>query len=151
MPRKKTRTRHARVREAPAEYVRSSDRLLVDTHVWLWWRALDSRLGSDARAAIENAHEVRFSAASAWEIAIKLARGRLELPGNPDLAVELERDGFVPLPISLEHAVASAHLPPLHRDPFDRILVAQARIEGLTLVTADPMMSRYDVPILTAT
>lgn len=125
--------------------------LLVDTHIWLWWRADDPKLGPAARKAIRNAREVRFSAASAWEIAIKQALGKVRLPrdiGDIDLSAELALDGFVPLAISIDHALAVALLPPIHRDPFDRMLVAQASIEGLTLVTADPEFSAYDVPLL---
>jgi PIN domain nuclease of toxin-antitoxin system len=117
-------------------------RLLVDTHVFLWWRADDSRLGEAARQAIRDGQsDVFLSAASIWEIAIKHSLGRLEIPAPASAAAM--RLGFEPLPISLAHAEAAALLPPLHRDPFDRMLVAQARTEGLTLVTHDPVIRAY--------
>lgn len=126
-------------------------RLLLDTHVWLWWQAGDRRLGAEAVRAIGQAAEVRFSAVSAWEVAIKSAIGKLVLPSGADVAAELERDGFQTLAVELAHAEALRGLPPLHRDPFDRMLVAQALVEGLTLVTADPALARYGVPTVDAT
>lgn len=125
-------------------------RLLLDTHVWLWWQAGDRRLGPAARHAIGAAAEARFSAASAWEIAIKSALGKLALPAGADIEAELERDGFVPLPVEIVHALGVRALPALHGDPFDRLLVAQARAEGFTLVTADPALGRYGVPVMDA-
>ena len=142
--------RARRVRETPAAYSAGSGRLLVDTHVWLWWRAADSRLNRSARDAITNAAEVHFSAASAWELAIKRSLGKLRLPPGADVAAALARDGFLTLPISVDHAIAAGGLPGIHRDPCDRMLVAQARIEDLTLVTADALLARYDVPVLLA-
>ena len=126
-------------------------RLLLDTHVWLWWQADDPRLGPAARRNIHSAAEVRFSAASAWEIAIKSALGKLRLPRGADIDAELARDGFVPLAVEIAHADGVRALPALHRDPFDRLLVAQALAEGLTLVTADAALARYDVPVVDAT
>jgi PIN domain nuclease of toxin-antitoxin system len=126
-------------------------RLLLDTHVWLWWQADDSRLGPAARRYLASAREVRFSAASAWEIAIKCAIGKLTLPKNADIEYELERDGFVPLSVDIAHTDAVRTLPALHRDPFDRLLVAQALAEGLTIITADPDLARYDVSVVDAT
>ena len=146
---KPRRKRPARVRETPRGYAtQRAGRLLLDSHVWLWWRTLDPRLGLGTRAAIANAHEVCLSVASVWELAIKRQLGKLKVPRDIDLATEFARDGFVPVTITIEHALAAASLPPIHKDPFDRMLVAQTRIEGLTLVTADPMLSRYDVPLL---
>ena len=117
-------------------------RLLVDTHVFLWWRGDDPRLGDVERQAIRDGHnDVWLSAASIWEIAIKHSLGRLEIP-EPASAAAV-RLGFEPLPISFAHAEATTLLPPLHRDPFDRMLVAQARTEGLTLVTHDPVIRSY--------
>lgn len=136
--------------EAPATPF-SARRLLLDTHVWLWWKAGDRRLGSQARAAIATAGDVWFSAASAWEIAIKTAAGKLTPPVASNLVREIARDGFQPLSITLAHAEELRSLPSLHRDPFDRMLVAQARVEGLTLVTADVRMVAYDVPVMRAT
>lgn len=120
--------------------------LLLDTHVFLWWRADDRRLQKDARTAIAAADLVFVSAASAWEAAIKAALGRLQLPDTIEAGVE--GSGFEKLPISFSHAEAAAALPPHHLDPFDRMLVAQARIERLTLITHDRRFKPYDVPIL---
>ena len=120
-------------------------RLLVDTHIFLWWCADDRRLGSAEREAIRNpANEVYLSAASVWEIVLKQALGRLRVP-EPASSAAL-RLGFQPLPITFEHAEATASLPSLHRDPFDRLLVAQARVESLTLITHDPSIRSYPGP-----
>jgi PIN domain nuclease of toxin-antitoxin system len=135
-----------RVREAPP----LSRRLLLDTHVWLWWQADDSRLGSVARKAIASAFEVRLSVVSAWEIQIKRSVGKLTLPRGFSVAEEIERDGFVALPIEMEHAAGVLTLPAHHRDPFDRMLVSQALAEGLTLVTADPQLEGYGVALMNA-
>jgi len=117
-------------------------RLLLDTHAFLWWRGDDARLGAPERDAIRDGqNDVFLSAATIWEIAIKHALGRLQIP-EPASATA-RRLGFEPLPISFAHAEAIALLPPLHRDPFDRMLVAQARTEGLTLVTHDPGIRAY--------
>jgi PIN domain nuclease of toxin-antitoxin system len=123
--------------------------LLLDTHAFLWWTNDDVALGPRARAAIADPENVVFvSAATAWEIATKRASGKLDAPGK---IVDWIRDGqFAQLDISVEHATSSAELPQHHRDPFDRILVAQAVIAGLTLVTADDELARYDVRLLDA-
>ncbi|MRR13286.1 type II toxin-antitoxin system VapC family toxin, partial [bacterium] len=94
--------------------------------------------------------DVSFSVASAWELAIKTAIGRFEAEGElgPFLEEHVQRNAFRVLPVKLEHAVAVASLPAHHRDPFDRLLVAQAAAEGLTLVTRDPQLARYGTPIL---
>ncbi|HEX4681775.1 MAG TPA: type II toxin-antitoxin system VapC family toxin [Gemmatimonadaceae bacterium] len=127
-----------------------SQRLLLDTHVWLWWQAGDSRLGGSTRSAIGEAGEVFFSMASAWEIAIKASLGKVTLPRSADIAAELAIDGFVPLGIEFEHARLLASIPGHHRDPFDRMLIAQAIAEDLTIVSADTWVSRYDVRRLEA-
>lgn len=98
----------------------------------------------------DKAHVLHFSAASAWEIAVKQALGKLKLPTDGDLVASLARHSMVPLAISVQHAVAAGRLPPLHRDPFDRLLVAQALEEGLVFVSADAPLSRYGAPILDA-
>lgn len=140
-----------RVRERSATHRLSvSTRLLLDTHVWLWWFTGDSRLSGSARDLIAGAPEVRFSAASAWEIAIKASLGKLTLARTFRLGAELQRDGFEALPIELAHAEAVRALPMHHRDPFDRLLIAQAQAESLTIVTADPQFERYDVEIVRA-
>ncbi len=116
--------------------------MLLDTHIFLWWCADDPRLGGGERSAIrDGANDVLLSAASVWEMAIKQTLGRLQMPEPVSAAVA--RLGISPLPITLEHAETTASLPLLDRDPFDRLLVAQARIEGLTLVTRDPQIRSY--------
>jgi PIN domain nuclease of toxin-antitoxin system len=119
---------------------------LLDTHVFLWWRADSRRLRAPARAAIAGADVVFVSAASAWEAAIKVALGRLEIPESIEAGVV--DSGFERLAIGFAHAELAAALPPHHADPFDRMLVAQARIEGLTLVTGDRRLERYEVALL---
>ena len=124
-------------------------RLLLDTHVLVWWLADDETLGDEARSAIVDGNSVvMVSAASVWEIAIKRAAGRLDAPG--DLEAQLEKNRFVPLAIGIGHAVRAGALPPHHADPFDRMLVAQAELEGLTIVTRDENISRYAVATLAA-
>ena len=126
-------------------------RLLLDTHVWLWWQAGDARLGVQTRRLLQRASEVRFSAASVWEIAIKIAIGKLTLPDDADIGAELSHSGFLGLPVEILHAEEVRRLPLLHRDPFDRLLVAQARVEGLTLVSADRQLFAYGIAVLDAT
>jgi PIN domain nuclease of toxin-antitoxin system len=122
-------------------------KLLLDTHAAIWWLSDDDRLGDLAAEHLrDDSHRVLLSAAVVWEAAIKRAIGKLDTPG--DLAGPLIAAGVLPLPIELEHAAAAAELPRHHGDPFDRMLVAQARIEGATLVTGDDVMRAYDVPIL---
>lgn len=124
-------------------------RLLLDTHALLWWLSDDGSLTQAARAAIARPEsDVAVSAASAWEISIKCALGKLSAPS--DLEAQLVRHRFSALPISVAHAVMAGALPRHHDDPFDRMLVAQARIEGLTLVTRDPRIGLYGVPTIPA-
>ncbi len=123
-------------------------RLLLDTQVLLWWLADDPSLSAAARGAIASEPEVFVSAASAWEIAIKRALGKLDAPD--DLAATVAASGFKQLPITFDHAATAGTLPRHHEDPFDRMLVAQARCESLTLVTADKRISRYPVSVLQA-
>ena len=127
--------------------------LLLDTQVFLWWIDDDRRLGTGARAAIEDAgNRVVFSVVSAWEIAIKAGLGRLRTP--PDLgaflADQIAINGFHVLPVELVHAIKVRDLDNHHRDPFDRLLVAQAIAEDLTMVTSDSVVSRYPVTTLAA-
>ncbi len=122
-------------------------RLLLDTHVVIWWLEDPGRLSGKARTAIDS-HEVLVSAVTACEIAQKSAVGKLRTPA--DLEDQIEDNEFRPLPISVRHGMATFELPFHHKDPFDRLLVAQARCEGLTLVTADRKLAAYDVPILDA-
>jgi PIN domain nuclease of toxin-antitoxin system len=126
--------------------VTPASRLLLDTHVFLWWRGEPSRLASTVRSRIAEADLVFVSAASAWEAAIKVSVGRLELPDTVEAGVIAS--GFEKLLITFAHAERAAALPPHHRDPFDRMLVAQAQAEGLTLVTQDRVLESYDVEIL---
>ncbi len=127
--------------------------LLIDTHVLLWWLADDRRLGRGAAAAIaEPRNIVWVSAASAWEIAIKAALGRLDLGEPPEecLPREIEDGGMRPLPITVPHALAVRTLPHHHADPFDRLLIAQAVVDGLQIVTADSAFTAYGVALLAA-
>jgi PIN domain nuclease of toxin-antitoxin system len=131
--------------------VRTSEgtvRLLLDTHVLLWWLADDPSLPAAARGAIADEPEVFVSAASAWEIAIKRALGKLDAPD--DLEGAVGASGFLQLPVKFDHAATAGVLPRHHEDPFDRMLVAQARCESLTLVTADKRLSRYPISVLQA-
>jgi PIN domain nuclease of toxin-antitoxin system len=120
-------------------------RLLLDTHVAIWWLAGDRRLSALTRRAIDDADDAFLSAVSLWEIFVKEDSGRLELPLG---FVDALRDDFVELPLTFEHALEGRALPPLHRDPFDRMLVAQALAERLTIVTSDATIPRYGVPVL---
>ena len=121
-------------------------RLLLDTHALLWWLA-DEGLTVPARDAIADpGNVVMVSAASAWEISVKKALGKLAAPD--DLEHQVQASGFLPLPISLAHGVAAGRLDRYHEDPFDRMLVAQAQCEGLVIVTRDPGIAAYDVPVL---
>lgn len=123
-------------------------RLLLDTHVFLWWQADSARLGKHARRAIIKAEAVFVSAASAWEVAVKSALGKLRLPAPFEQAVE--ESAMQKLPVLFPHAAALAQLPGHHADPFDRMLLAQARVEGLVLVTADAALAAYGIPVLNA-
>lgn len=127
--------------------------LLLDTHVLLWWMADDPALGDQARDAVADpGNGVWVSAASAWEIAIKAGLGRLTLPGPVAkvLPAALVESDFSPLPITVEHALRVCELPPIHADPFDRILIAQAITQTWTIVTADAVFARYPVNIIPA-
>jgi PIN domain nuclease of toxin-antitoxin system len=124
-------------------------KLLLDTPTWLWWLSDVDQLDDTARAAVAARENlVVVSAATIWEVVVKRARGKLRFDGDPVPLVA--EGGFEPLSISLAHAAAAGGLPPHHRDPFDRMLVAQAQIEGLTVVTRDPAFGRYEVPVLAA-
>jgi PIN domain nuclease of toxin-antitoxin system len=123
-------------------------RLLLDTHAYLWWLEDDSQLSAGVRSAIADpASLVYVSAASVWEIAIKATLGRIEV-GDADLVSEIEASDFLELPISARHAQAAGTLPRHHDDPFDRMLIAQAQLEGLTCATRDPSFTSYDISTL---
>ena len=127
--------------------------ILLDTHVLLWWLKDTRRLGPAARHLIRvPGTSVWVSAASIWEISIKAALGRLELrePFAEVLPRELERQGFRPLTITFQHALAVRKLPQHHADPFDRMLIAQAECEDLSLATADPRIRAYDIRTINA-
>lgn len=122
-------------------------RLLLDTHVFLWLLAEPERLGPQLRTIEDPTNDLLLSAASSWEIAIKVRLGRLDLPNSPARYIpdRMRAIGAEPLAVEHAHALAVAELPMLHRDPFDRILVAQARHLRLRIVTADADIARYDV------
>ena len=125
--------------------------LLLDTHTLLWFLTNDSSLSARARDAIEDAANVaHVSAASLWEVAIKSALGKLKLPAPyADIFPrQLETNGFGLLPITPAHCAALLTLPFHHRDPFDRLLLAQAKVDGMTLVTDDGQLGSYGVPLL---
>jgi PIN domain nuclease of toxin-antitoxin system len=122
-------------------------RLLLDTHALLWWLDDNKALSAKARKVIRDGRNAVFvSAATAWEISIKQALGKLQAPD--DLEDALIANRFHPLLITISHAITAGRLPRHHDDPFDRMLVAQAQTERLTLVTHDPQISSYDVSIL---
>ena len=124
--------------------------ILLDTHTFLWWITDDPLLPSGARDLIvDNKNTIYWSTASSWEIAIKYAMGRLPLPQHPEnvIPLELGKNRVESLPIIDAHAFRAEQLPPHHRDPFDRMLVAQAQIESLSLLTDDPQIKMYDVEV----
>lgn len=126
---------------------------LLDTHVWLWMLAEPSRLSTTARRLIaDTSVTLLLSAASSWEIAIKWQLGRLPLPQPPAEFVpdRIERSGVTPIPIEHDHVLRVSMLPPHHRDPFDRLLVAQAQALRVPILTADPKLSGYDVRVMMA-
>lgn len=124
--------------------------LLLDTHVFLWWLVDDPQLSPEARSSITDGSVMAFvSAASLWEAEIKTTLGRLELDIDAvDLADEVTGNGFTELPITGRYTRTAATLPPHHSDPFDRMLVAQAMVDNLRLVTADQIIGRYGVAVL---
>lgn len=124
-------------------------KLLLDTHLLLWSAGQPDRLSRKARALIQAANnELVFSAASIWEVALKRGLGRPDFKADPRLLRRgLLDHGYTELPIGSEHVVAIDQLPAVHKDPFDRVLVAQALVEGFTLVTADPTLAKYPASI----
>jgi len=124
--------------------------LLLDTHVWLWMLTAPERLG-ETRATLEDAgRTLLLSAASSWEISIKYELGRLALPQPPERFVpeRIQATGVTPIAIEHVHALEAGRLPTHHRDPFDRVLVAQARYLDVPIVTTDPLIRAYDVAVL---
>ena len=126
-------------------------RILLDTHTFLWWITDDQRLSSHSIELISDGNnELLFSAASGWEIAIKAGLGRLNIsePLDRFVSEQLSRNHIAVLPVQLSHALHVFTLPQAHRDPFDRLLVAQAQVEGLSLLSSDKKLSDYDVDVL---
>ena len=126
-------------------------RILLDTHCWLWLLARPERLADPALALVQDgSNDVFVSAACVWELAIKSALGKLVLPEPLSTFVprRLTDQGLIGLPVTLEHAARVELLPHHHRDPFDRLLVAQAQVEELALLTVDPELAAYEVEIL---
>ncbi|MBK6046777.1 type II toxin-antitoxin system VapC family toxin [Streptomyces sp. MBT55] len=121
-------------------------RLLIDTHVILWWLADSDELSDRVKDLLDTEPSVHISAVSAWEIAIKQSMGKLD--GPEDLAERVRDSQFTALPITAGDGVRAGRLPALHRDPFDRILVAQAQTEGMTVVTRDKWIPQYDVSVM---
>jgi len=128
-------------------------RVLLDTHAWLWMITGQPRLSTTARALVEDRrNELFLSAVSSWEIAVKHAMGRLDLPAQPEALIpeQLRRSGVLGLAIEHAHALRVSALPGHHRDPFDRLLVAQAQVESLAILTADPIFRQYEVEVVEA-
>lgn len=124
-------------------------RLLLDTHAFLWWLADDPRLGELARREIADTdNQVLVSAISIWEIEIKRALGKLAAPD--DLVSAVADEGFAPLAVTLENAACAGKLPPIHGDPFDRMLVAQALCHELTIITQDAEIPKYQALVMSA-
>ncbi|GAB1542860.1 type II toxin-antitoxin system VapC family toxin [Scytonema sp. NUACC21] len=126
-------------------------RALLDTHAFIWWVTDDTRLSSTARSIIIDPGNVLFlSAASAWEIVIKVRLGKLTLPDVPERYIpsRLEINRFESLAIQMVHALQVTNLPDLHRDPFDRILIAQSQVEKAPIITADSQIAQYPVNVI---
>lgn len=124
-------------------------RLLIDSHVLIWWLESPQLLSQHLRSILHDPNnEAFFSPASIWEIGLKVAKGKLRLPTH--FADLMMADGFAELPVSSVHAMRTLSLPPIHLDPFDRLLIAQALCEGLILTTRDACIQRYDVPVIDA-
>jgi PIN domain nuclease of toxin-antitoxin system len=126
-------------------------RALLDTHAFLWWVIDSPELSQSARSVIgDSTNELYLSAASGWEIAIKTKLGRLEIAGDPEKLIpeQMVLNAISGLPVQMSHALHVFQLPDLHRDPFDRILIAQARLEEIPIITRDSAISQYDVEII---
>jgi PIN domain nuclease of toxin-antitoxin system len=126
-------------------------RILLDTHAFLWWISDAPQLSQKARQIIGNGENTLFlSAASGWEIAIKTRLGKLKLPADiaSFIIEQLSVNAVTPLPIQMKHALRVSSLPDFHRDPFDRMIVAQAQVEDLPVLTADPQLAGYSVKII---
>lgn len=128
-------------------------RALLDTHVFIWWLTDDPHVPRHIRNVITDANnELYFSAASCWEIAIKAHLGKIKLPDKPDafISEQLALNSILSLPVQCSHALHVFNLPAHHRDPFDRILVSQAQLEDMPIITSDPMIALYEVKVVWA-
>ncbi len=126
-------------------------RYLLDTHAFLWWITDDGRLSRDARELIKDRRNTLYlSAASGWEIAIKARLGRLQLAEDPEKVIpeQMSINAIEALPVQIGHALRVYGLPQHHKDPFDRLLVAQSQMEDLPIISADPQLARYDVEVV---
>ena len=126
-------------------------KILLDTHIFLWWITDDLRLPTHIRKIMaDGENELFLSAASCWEIAIKSRIGSLKLPAKPDIfiAEQMALNAIQSLPIQASHALHVFNLPHHHRDPFDRMIIAQAQLEDLPVLTSDPMIAKYKVKIV---
>lgn len=126
-------------------------RLLLDTHAFLWWVTASPEFSRRARDLVaDSTNEIFFSAASGWELAIKAGLGRVRLPEDPErfIPTQVAANAFEVLPVHLRHALQVFALPALHRDPFDRMLVAQAIVEGMAILSSDPLIARYPVEVV---
>ncbi len=124
---------------------------LLDTHAFLWWIADDARLSANASTIINDGNNQLFlSSVSTWEIIIKAQLGKLALPSNPEQFIieQIQRNNLTVMPVQVKHTLAIYQLPLLHRDPFDRMLVAQSQSEDLPLLTLDPLIAQYAVTTL---
>ncbi len=126
-------------------------RYLLDTHAFLWFVLDDKRISTKAKSIIKDSkNEIYFSAASAWEIAIKTKLDRLKIKGDLESFIieQLSTNSFVPLSITISHSLYTERLPQFHKDPFDRIIIAQSKIEKLSLISKDKNIKKYKVPIV---
>jgi PIN domain nuclease of toxin-antitoxin system len=128
-------------------------KILIDTHIFLWLFGSSNRISLNVLNLLLNSNNtIYLSAASVWEIAIKYAKGKLQLPAAPEIFVpdRMKRANFKRLEINYEHTLAIAKLPPVHKDPFDRLLIAQANVENLHLLSADDVFGNYTVKLIDA-
>ncbi len=126
-------------------------RVLLDTHAFIWWVNEPAKLTQTASALIGDPdNQTLLSAVTAWELTVKHRKGRLDLPDSPEniFRSAFTEDGFAPLPIDISHALQVSHLPPIHNDPFDRLLIAQAQVERIPILTSDPNFARYEVEVI---
>lgn len=130
-----------------------NDIFLVDTHCWLWWLMAPEKLNQQCLSLlIDQKTRPYFSAVNAWEISIKCSLGKLKLPKSPSILIPqiIQEDNLLFLPIHLNHTLQTTDLPLHHKDPFDRLLIAQGMVEKIPIVTADPYFKRYDIEIIQA-